>query len=65
MNIQGKVLEELKEEVLESIEGKSDDEKREILRKNLILIGTFLGVVIIDHVNYGMLKFSLIAAQWN
>jgi hypothetical protein len=33
MNIKGKVLEELKEEVLESIEGKSDDEKREILRK--------------------------------
>jgi len=32
MNIKGKVLEELKEEVLESIEGKSDDEKREILR---------------------------------
>mgnify|MGYP007081454264 CR=1 FL=1 len=33
MNIQGNVLEELKEEVLNSIEGKSDDEKIEILRK--------------------------------
>ncbi|GLC83063.1 hypothetical protein [Lacrimispora brassicae] len=34
MKTQGKVLEELKEEVLKSIEGKSDDEKREILRRN-------------------------------
>ena len=33
MNIQENVLEELKEEVLKSIEGKSDDEKIEILRK--------------------------------
>lgn len=32
MKIQGRVLEELKEEVLNSMDGRTDDEKREILR---------------------------------
>ena len=35
MNLQGQDLEVLKEEVLRSLEGKSDYEKLELLRKNL------------------------------
>ncbi len=34
MNLQGKDLDLLKEEVLRSLEGKSDYEKLELLRKN-------------------------------
>ncbi|PJJ30871.1 hypothetical protein [Lacrimispora celerecrescens] len=37
MKLQEKALEELKEEVLGSIEGKSDDEKREMLRRRFNL----------------------------
>lgn len=64
MKLQEMALEELKEEVLEAIEGKSDDEKKlKYSEINLKLIGTSPDVVIVDHVKCGMLRFSLIAAH--
>ena len=59
MNLQGQDLEVLKEEVLRSLEGKSDYEKLELL----ILIGTCPDVESTDRAKRGMLRFSRIAAQ--